>query len=123
MARQVHHVGILVLALALLGLAAPAPTITVNPKTALVPLDYLRVTARIPRDADNRSFCVAAFLDEMVIRRSCGQLEGLDAAITHEWYWRELREPGDYTITLNVALVTGKTVGVSTTLTLLGGIR
>jgi hypothetical protein len=100
-----------------------APTLAISPTIALVPLDYLRITAKIPRDAEARYYCVTAVLDEAVVRRSCEQLEGENAAITNQFYWRSFRESGTYTITLTVSYATGRRYTVSTPLILKGGLN
>jgi hypothetical protein len=100
---------------------ADHPTITVTPSIALIPVDYVRVTAHIPRSPDSRAFCVTASLGDLLLRRSCEQLEGDSAAVTNQFYWRNFREAGKYTITLVVRYSTGKSYTTSTTLHLKGG--
>jgi hypothetical protein len=100
---------------------ADNPTITVTPSIALIPVDYVRVTAHIPRSADARSFCVTASMGELLLRRSCEQLEGEEAAVTNQFYWRNFREAGKLDITLVVRYATGRSYTTSTTLHLKGG--
>lgn len=88
-------------------LVAPieSATFSIYPSVALAPLDTLRLTARIPVREDNRRFCVAAWLEGVLTRRSCEPLD--DEAITHVVEWRDLREPGEYTVTLDIYRVGG----------------
>lgn len=98
--------------------AASEPSLSVSPRIAIPPTD-VRITARIPRDDDNRAFCVAAALGELVVRRSCQDIDA-DSPITHEFVWRDFREPGDYTVTLTVVTARGRITSTSTSLSLRG---
>lgn len=81
----------------------PSLSVSAYPSMAVVPLDLLRITARIPPHASNRAFCVG-LIDEsgVTTRRSCEPLDGEEAPSTHYVFWRDLREPGDYVVLLVV---------------------
>lgn len=82
--------------------ASARPQVKVTPQVAIAPVDLVRVVATIPPQSTYRAFCVQAYLDGMVVRRSCADLEGDDAATTHRVEWRDFREGGEYTIALDV---------------------
>lgn len=101
--------------------SAVGPSLIIAPRIALAPLPSLHWIARIPRDAGNRAFCVAATLDDTVIRRSCNDLDGDNAEAVFDRYWDNLNEPGTYLLTLSVVDARGHITSVSQTLLLKGG--
>lgn len=92
--------------------------LSVMPRIATAPAT-VKVIAQIDRDPDNRLLVVEADSGEY-FRSSAIQLDGVDAARSHELWFRGL-PPGDYEITAAVEDDHGKTIRVTTTATILGG--